>query len=154
MECGGNRADESLMGDNPIDRIIDIARGAAPAGPSERENREACRIPYTGTVAIILIRPAGTTTEPTLVVCENISTGGIGVLSAQELPVGSRGGVLIMKSDGESVVIGARVVHVNDRRPSGFECGIEFETDPSVVTLLDFQDTAGNLPRIGRARAA
>ncbi len=142
------------MPDNPIDRIIDIARGAAPAGPSERENREACRIPYTGTVAMIIIRPAGTTTEPTLVTCENISTGGIGVLSAQELPVGSRGGVLLMKSDGESVVIGARVVHVNDRGPDGFECGIEFETEPSAVTLLDFQDTAGNLPQIGRSRAA
>ncbi len=142
------------MADDQIDRIIDIARGAAPAGPSERENREACRIPYTGTVAMIMIRPAGTTTEPILVACENISTGGIGVLSAQELPVGSRGGVLIMKSDGESVVIGARVVHVNDRGPDGFECGIEFETEPSVVTLLEFQDTAGNLPKIGYAKAA
>jgi len=142
------------MPDNHIDRIIDIARGAAPAGPSERENREACRIPYTGTVAMIIIRPAGTTTEPTLVTCENISTGGIGVLSAQELPVGSRGGVLLMKSDGESVVIGVRVVHVNDRGPDGFECGIEFETEPSAVTLLDFQDTAGNLPKIERSRAA
>ncbi len=142
------------MPDNHIDRIIDIARGAAPAGPSERENREACRIPYTGTVAMIIIRPAGTTTEPTLVTCENISTGGIGVLSAQELPVGSRGGVLLMKSDGESVVIGARVVHVNHRGPNGFECGIEFETEPSAVTLLDFQDAAGNLPQIGRSRAA
>jgi len=142
------------MADDQIDRIIDIARGAAPAGPSERENREACRIPYTGTVAMIMIRPAGTTTEPILVACENISTGGIGVLSEQELPVGSRGGVLIMKSDGESVVIGARIVHVNDRGPDGFECGIEFETEPSVVTLLEFQDTAGNLPRIGYARAA
>ncbi len=142
------------MADDQIDRIIDIARGAAPAGSSERENREACRIPYTGTVAMIMIRPAGTTTEPILVACENISTGGIGVLSAQELPVGSRGGVLIMKSDGESVVIGARVVHVNDRGPDGFECGIEFETEPSVVTLLEFQDTAGNLPKIGYAKAA
>ena len=142
------------MDDDPIDRIIDIARGAAPAGPSEREKREACRIPYTGTVAMIIIKPAGTTTEPTLATCENISTGGIGVLSAHELPVGGRGGVLIMKSDGESVVIGARVVHVDDRGPNGFECGIEFETEPSVVTLLDFQDTAGNLPRIGRAKAA
>ena len=142
------------MDDDPIDRIIDIARGAAPAGTSEREKREACRIPYTGTVAMIIIKPAGTTTEPTLATCENISTGGIGVLSAQELPVGGRGGVLIMKSDGESVVIGARIVHVNDRGPNGFECGIEFETDPSVVSLLDFQDAAGNLPRIGRAKAA
>ena len=142
------------MADNDTDRIIDIARGVAPAGPSERENREACRIPYAGTVAMIMIRPTGTTTDPILVTCENISTGGIGVMSAQELPVGSRGGVLIMKSDGESVVIGTRVVHVNDRRPNGFECGIEFETEPSAVTLLDFQDAAGNLPQIGRARAA
>ncbi len=142
------------MADNHLDRILDIARGAAPTGPRERENREACRMPYTGTVAMIMIRPAGTMTEPILVTCENISTGGIGVLSAQELPVGSRGGLLIMRSDGESVVLGARVVHVTDRRPSGFECGIEFETEPSVVTLLDFQDAAGNLPRIGHAKAA
>ena len=153
MQCGGDPADVAVMVDD-IDRIIDIARGAAPAAPSERENRDACRIPYTGIVAMIMIRPTGTMTEPILVVCENISTGGIGVLSAQELPVGSRGGVLIMKSDGESVVLGARVVHVNDRGPSGFECGIEFETEPAVVTLLDFQDAAGNLPLIGRSKAA
>ena len=142
------------MADNQLDRIIDIARGVAPAGPHERENREACRIPYTGTVAMIMIRPTGTMTEPILVTCENISTGGIAVLSEQALSVGSRGGLLIMRSDGESVVIGTRVVHVNDRRPGGFECGIEFETEPSVVTLLDFQDIAGDLPQIGHARAA
>ena len=59
-----------------------------------------------------------------------------------------------MKSDGESVVIGARVVHVNNRGPNRFECGIEFETEPSAVTLLDFQDAAGNLPLIGRSKAA
>jgi hypothetical protein len=142
------------MADNQLDRIIDIARGASPAGPSERENREACRIPYTGTVAMITIRPTGTKTEPILVIGENISTGGIAVLSKQEIPVGSRGGLLIMRSDGESVVLGARVVHVTDRRPGGYECGIEFENEPSVVSLLDFQNSAGNLPQIGHAKAA
>ena len=142
------------MADSQIDRIIDIARGVAPAGPSERENREACRIPYAGTIAMIVITPSGATAEPIVVTCENISAGGIGVVSPTEIPVGVRGGVLLTKSDGESVVIGARVVHVNDRGPKGFECGIEFETQPSIVSLLDFQDATGNLPEIGRARAA
>ena len=137
-----------------IDRIIDVARGAAPAGPSQRENREATRIPYTSDVAMVVVTPSGAKVSPNILNCENISTGGLCVMSHTELPVGSRGGVLIMKSDGESVVLGALVVHVNDRGRSGFECGIEFETEPSVVTLLDFQDAAGNLPQIGHARAA
>ncbi len=142
------------MDETRIDRIIDIARGVAPAGPSERENRETCRIPYSGNVAVILIASTGAKTAPCIVACENVSTGGIAVLSSEELAIGARCGVLIMKSDGESVVIGARIVHVNDRGPEGFECGVEFETQPSVVTLLDFQDAAGNLPQIGHARAA
>lgn len=142
------------MADHRIDRILDIARGAAPAGPNERENREACRLPYTATVAMIMITPSGEKTAPTLIACEDISTGGIRVRSTTELPVGSRGGVLILKSDGEAVVLGARVVHVHDHRSDGFECGIEFETQPSVVTMLDFQDPAGNMPEIGPARAA
>ena len=103
---------------------------------------------------MILIAPSGAKTAPCIVACENVSIGGIAVLSAEELSIGSRGGVLIMKSDGESVVIGARIAHVNDRGPNGFECGVEFETQPSVVTLLDFQDAAGNLPELGHARAA
>lgn len=142
------------MVDDRFDRIIDIARGAAPAGPSERENREACRIPYMGTVAIVLIAPSGGKTAPALVACRDISTGGLRVLSSNELPVGSRGGVLIMKSDGEPVVLGARIVHVRRHGSLGFDCGLEFEVEPSAVSMLDFKDAAGNVPEIGSAKAA
>ncbi len=137
-----------------IDRIIDVARGVAPCGPSQRENREATRIPYTSDVAMVVVTPSGAKASPSILNCENISTGGLCVMSHSELPVGSRGGVLIMKSDGDIVVLGAKVVYTNARGPAGFECGLEFERTISLVTLDDFRDQIGKLPRIGPAKAA
>ncbi len=137
-----------------IDRIIDVARGAAPFGPSQRENREATRIPYTSDVAMVVVSPSGAKLSPHLLNCENISTGGLCVMSPSELPVGSRGGVLIMKSDGEVVVLGAKVVYANSGGAGRFECGLEFERETSLVTMDDFRDPVGNLPQIGPAKAA
>ncbi len=137
-----------------IDRIIDVARGAAPTGPSQRENREATRIPYTSDVAMVVVTPSGAKVSPRILNCENISTGGLCVMSHTELPVGSRGGVLILKSDGDMVVLGVKVVYANSRGPGRFECGLEFERVTSVVTMDDFRDHIGTFPQIGPAKAA
>ena len=103
-----------------IDRIIDIARGAAPPGPGERENRETAREPYTGPVALVQFRPSGDMTAPVTLPCQDISIGGLGVVSPRELPIGARGAVLMLRSDGEPVVLGARVVYANHRGPRGY----------------------------------
>ena len=137
-----------------IDRIIDVARGVAPCGPSQRENREATRIPYTSDVAMVVVTPSGAKASPSILNCENISTGGLCVMSHTEIPAGSRGGVLIMKSDGDMVVLGAKVIYSNSRGAGRFECGLEFERSTSLVTMDDFRDQIGTLPQIGPAKAA
>ncbi len=141
---------------NRIDRILDIARGAAPAGPGERENRESARVPYAAPVAMVQFRPSGDKTSPVTLTCQDISIGGLGVISPRELPVGCRGAVLMLRSNGDPVVLGARVVHTNPAGPRQYECGLEFETPPPAVavSLDDFRDARGDLPRLTIARAA
>ena len=137
-----------------IDRLIDIARGVASVGPADRENREVTRLPFCCPAALVLFTPSGETTPPTILAAENISSGGLCVISRQELSVGSRGAVMITKSDGEAVILGARVMYANTLGPKGFVCGIEFEMHPRAITRESFQDVAGRLPQLGPARAA
>ncbi|MHC4218030.1 MAG: PilZ domain-containing protein [Planctomycetota bacterium] len=144
----------SQLGSHRIDRIIDIARGVAPVGPGERENREATRIPYASYIALMLINSTGRKATPVVLTSENISSGGLCVMSDLELPVGGRGAILLQKSDGDSVLLGARVVYVNAVDTNSFECGLEFEIPPAAASMDDFTDPAGNLPRIGPAQAA
>jgi hypothetical protein len=139
---------------NRVDRIIDIARGVAPVGPGERENREATRIPYASNVALVQLTPSGSKTSPIVLPGVNISSGGLCVITSVELPVGGRGALLMQKSDGECVLLGARVIYVNPLSPRSFECGLEFAITPSAVSLEDFYDEAGDLPRVGPSRAA
>lgn len=139
---------------NRVDRIIDIARGVAPVGPGERENREATRIPFVSQVALIQVSSSGRKAFPIMLTSENISSGGLCVIAPLELPVGGRGAILMQKSDGECVLLGARVVYVNPLDDEAFECGLEFEIQPSAIALDDFLDAAGDLPQIGPALAA
>src|SRR5262245_4772659 len=105
-----------------IDRIIDVARGAAPSGPAERENRESARVPFSGPIAMVQFRPSGDKTTPVTLSCQDLSVGGLGVISPRELPVGTRGAILMLRSNGEPVVLGARVVHAAARGPRTWEC--------------------------------
>ena len=100
------------------------------------------------------ITPAGRKGRPVILPGVNISSGGLCVISAVELPVGGRGAILMQKSDGDCVVLGARVIYVNPLSPKSFECGLEFGIAPSAVSLDDFCDASGELPQVGPARAA
>ena len=137
-----------------VDRIIDIARGMVPAGAYGSEIRTVTRIPYTVDVAMILIAPSGALGSPDIVRSENISMGGLHVISPRPVDEGSRGSMLILKSDGEPVVLGMKVIHATSRGARGYECGLEFEQQPSAVSMNDFRDSQGNLPRLGPAQAA
>jgi hypothetical protein len=137
-----------------IDRIIDTARGVAPAGPGERNNREVNRIPYARKVALVPINATGRKGIPIVLTAENISSGGLCVISDRELSVGGRGAILMQKSDGERVLLGGRVVYVNALGEGCFECGLEFEIRPSIASTGDFQNAAGALLANESARAA
>ena len=137
-----------------IDHIIDVARGVVPQGPTNRENREATRIPYNGHVSLIRFTPTGKRTEPLLLESENISSGGLCVRLPEELPVGCRGVVMLSRSDGERVILTAKVVYCNARDAFSYECGLEFEPPSVAVSFEDFKDGQGNMPEVGLSRAA
>jgi len=137
-----------------VDHIIDIARGAAPVGPGERENREAKRVPYHGQIAMVLIEADGEKRPAIILDCQDISTGGIGAVAPEQIARGTRGAILIRKSNGDPVLLGGRLVYSRPRNPRGFETGIEFELDPPAVLMDDFRDASGKLPNIGSVRAA
>ena len=137
-----------------VDRIIDVARGVAPSAPSQHENRETTRLPFNGQVAVIRITPEGGKTKPVMAHGENISAGGLCVRTDRELPVGSRGAVLLVRSDGERVVLPAKIVYCHSYGTLEFECGLEFETQPAAITLNDFLDESGNPPAVLPVRAA
>jgi hypothetical protein len=105
-------------------------------------------------VVLIQVSSSGQKASPIILASENISSGGLCVIAPLELPVGGRGAILMQKSDGECVLLGARVVYVNPLDAEAFECGLEFEIQPSAISLNDFSDAAGNLPQIGPSQAA
>lgn len=137
-----------------IDHIIDVARGVAPQGPINRENREATRIPYNGHVSLIRFTPTGKKTEPLLLESENISSGGLCVRLPEELSVGCRGIVMLSRSDGERVILPAKVVYCNTRDAFSYECGLEFEPPSVPASIEDFKDDQGNMPEVGLSQAA
>ena len=137
-----------------IDHIIDVALGVVPQGPTNRENREATRVPYNGHVSLIRFTPTGKRTEPLLLESENISSGGLCVRLPEELPVGCRGVVMLSRSDGERVILLAKVVYCNAPDAFSYECGLEFEPPSVAVSFEDFKDGQGNMPEVGLSRAA
>ena len=137
-----------------IDHIIDVARGVAPHGPTNRENRETTRIPYNGHVSLIQFTPMGKKTKPLLLESENISSGGLCVHLPEEMPVGRRGALMLSRSDGERVILPAKVVYCNARDTFSYECGLEFEPPSVAVSIEDFKDDQGNMPEVGLSRAA
>ena len=116
-----------------------------------REQRETLRLPFNAQVAYVRITPAGELTVPVLLGAENISVGGLCVRSSEALEVGSRGAVLVSRSDGEPVVLAAKVVHCNEVSNRKFDCGLEFEAALPSVTMRDFHDKDGKLPDVARA---
>ena len=134
-----------------IDHIIDIARGASPVGPIDRENREATRIPFNAPIVLVLITSKGEKSAPITVSGSNIGHGGMCVVCKRDLMVGGRGAILIPRSDGEPVIIGVKVIYAN-AWSQAFECGLEFESQVPAVVMDDFRDADGKLP--GHAQAA
>jgi hypothetical protein len=139
---------------NSIDHIIDIARGATAADEADRENRHTRRVDYDNLVVLVQLTPEGRKSIPIMVRCRNISAGGMCILSRYMLHVGYEGAILMMRSDGQPVILPAKVVHCKYAGEMMHESGIEF-IEPSVhFEMGDFRDAHGNMPQLGPPKAA
>jgi hypothetical protein len=139
---------------NMIDRIIDVARGAAPADSADQENRTTRRVEYDGPLALVQITPDGGKSIPTIVQCKNISAGGMCIYSRYMLHVGYEGAVLMQRSNGEPVILGVKVVYCKYIGDMRHESGIEFIEPATVFMMQDFCDEQGNMLRLDSHRAA
>ena len=137
-----------------IDQIIDIARGAEPAGEFERVNRDTRRLPYDGGIALLPLSTEGDPDSPLPVRGKDISATGLGVIAPRELAVGQRAAVMILRSNGDPVLLGVRVVHCHDAGPNQHETGLEFTNLPKGVILHDFRGQDGGMPQLAPDRAA
>jgi hypothetical protein len=137
-----------------IDHIIDIARGISAADTADREHRQTRRMPYDRAIALVQITPDGGRSIPTIVRCKNISAGGMCIHSRYMLHIGYEGAILMMRSNGEPVILGAKVVHCKYIGDMLHESGIEFIRSSVNFTMDDFCDEQGNMPRLDGPRAA
>jgi hypothetical protein len=137
-----------------IDRLIDIARGSAQVSAEERENRDTKRVAFSGSVALVQVTATGDRTRPLIVRCKNISPGGLCIVSRQMLHIGHGGAVMMQRSNGTTVLLGARVVHCSYIGNMEHESGIEFTPLPEGISERDFHDAQGNLVRLPLEKAA
>ena len=131
-----------------IDRLIDIASGAAQTDPALEEGRGDRRFPYNGLVAFVQMTATGGYSIPTVLHCVNMGQRGLGVISRYMLHVGHKGAVLLRRSNGELIVLGATVVHCTYKGDMKHECGLALTSEPVGFSLEDFRDRQGNLPKL------
>ena len=137
-----------------IDRVIDIARGTVHATTIDWEHRAFKRRACDGWVALVHVDQNGEKTPAITLRSEDIGAGGMRVYSWHELPVGTRAGMLLRKTNGEPVLLGARVVYCCSRGRIDFECGLKFAPMPSIININDFREPDGALMDLGPALSA
>ncbi|MCP3902146.1 MAG: hypothetical protein GY715_00805 [Planctomycetes bacterium] len=140
--------------DNPIDRIIDVARGVLDPDPTDVENRGTRRHDYGGLVAFVQWTPTGGKSISTVVRCKNISSTGLCIQSRYMLHVGHEGALLMLRSSGEEVMLGVKVVHSAYVGEMTHESGLEFCEVHENFSVDDFRDEHGNMPRLTGNQAA
>ena len=137
-----------------VRRVIEIARGRCKASTTDWENRAFKRRPCDGWVALVHFDADGRKSKAVTLRGEDLSAGGMGVYSWQELPVGTRGTVMINGEEGQPILLGAKVVYCRPRSRHDYQVGIRFAEQPAAVTIEDFTDADGAPLKLGPALAA
>jgi hypothetical protein len=132
-----------------LDRVIDMASGAVPKSDLLAEHRGDRRLPMSQKVAFVQRMPDGGKSICTVVQGKDISPGGMCIISRYMLHIGQKGAVLLTRSNGKQVIIGAKVVHCRYVGPAGHESGLEFLDSVDGFTIEDFRDQQGNMPQLG-----
>ena len=138
-----------------IDRIIDVATGVEDAEPADLENRRTRRAELDTPMALVQWTPGGGKSISTIVTGKNISSTGLCVLSRYMLHVGQEGVILMLRSNGEAVMLGVKAVHSSYVGDMKHESGLTFIPAPKGFTIDDFRDEQGHLPEfLGQNKAA
>ena len=127
------------------DRLIDVAAGVEQTSASEPERRMQSRVEYDALVAMMIVDECGVCSEPFVVRANDISLGGLSVVSGRYLPAEAQTVVQLVRSDGTSALVGASVRHCRTMRPAEHHIGLAFGSMPDTVNTEDFLDEHGQL---------
>lgn len=124
------------------DRIIDAAEALREGGTVE--NRRGRRHPYAALVALILLED-GRRRGPLVLRSQDVSVGGLLVLSAEPLPVDARGAIQLVRADGRYAIVGIRVRHCRYAGHLEHRIGLQFTPLPPAFARDTFLDTDGRV---------
>ena len=129
-----------------IDDIIDVACKRKTLA-LDAENRGVLRGEYVAPIALVQWTPEGG--KSIVAVCESkdASSTGMCVVSKYMLHVGYEGGVMMLRSGGEAVLLGIQVMHSRYVGEMVHETGLAFIPVPAGYSIDDFRDCQGNLPK-------
>lgn len=133
-----------------VDQVIDgiLKEASEQDAPRETENRNNDRHPYNGFVVLILLDQTGNASSPLLLRAEDISTGGIGIVSRHMFHIGSIGAVQMLRSDGKTALIGVKVKHCRYTGDMRHHSGLEFIPVPARIKEAHFTADDGRKPLI------
>ena len=134
------------MGEAPpsiTDRLIDTAAGLRPAEEVTDERRAKKRHLYDSRVVLILITPAGERSKPMVLQARDISMGGICVVSRQMIHPGLDGALQLVRSDGRTAVVGAKVRYCRYAGRMEHYTGLQFGPLPAGLSEEDFLNGNG-----------
>ena len=95
--------------------------------------------------------PDGGKSIATVLRCKDISSSGLSILSRYMLHVGHEGAILILRSNGEEIMLGVKVVHCSYVGDMNHESGLRFIELSAEFSLGDFRDQHGNMPELHKA---
>lgn len=129
-------------------------RAPEPAGGClerhHRERRRYVRRPCERWVGLMTIAPDGTRGPVRTARTEDISVGGLGLYSWEQLS--GRGAVLMPRTQGGPAIVGAEVVYCRPRSRHDFDCGLRFTGPVDDLGEEDFVDEDGRPIDLGPAR--
>jgi hypothetical protein len=125
------------------DRMIDAAANPGESNTVERRGRK--RVPYYGTVALVLVAPTGARSAPMVLQARDISHSGIGVVSRQMIYPGSRGAMQLVRSDGSIALVGVIVTSCRYVGSMRHHTGLMFAPLPPGIGPHEFLDRSGRM---------
>jgi hypothetical protein len=133
-----------------IDTLLDCATKLEEHCPVTPERRHHERFPFSAAALLILLKPDGGRFQPRRVLTRDISAGGVSVVSRGMIHEGAKGGLILRRSDGESVLVGVLVKHCRYAGIMQHHTGMEFIPLPDGLSQDHFVDHDGWL-KAGRA---
>jgi len=133
------------MPEHAADHFIDLAAdGDAVAEPGV-ERRTQNRVTYDALVAVMPVESDGSGAEPFVARANDISLGGLSIVSGRFLPDDKTVVVQLVRSNGSTALVGAKVRHCHTVRPVEHHIGLAFTQLPGDLDVQRFLDENGCL---------